>query len=146
MRELKPETTCLSEWSHLGVCDSRKIFLLEETTLDNYRNLFRMYVIPHIGGRQLYSLDKRVVQDMYKTLVREGGNGKKPLSETTVRTVHRVLITRKVALASEVVIGPFDQRHHLPACVERRWLADLGLGQPLGRGRLSWTGPRRPAW
>jgi hypothetical protein len=32
---------------------------IEETTLDNYRNLFRMYVIPHIGGRQLYSLDKR---------------------------------------------------------------------------------------
>jgi hypothetical protein len=64
---------------------------IEETTLD-YRNLFRMYVIPHIGGRQLYSLDKRVVQDMYKTLVKEGGSGKKPLSETTVRTVHRVLM------------------------------------------------------
>jgi Phage integrase, N-terminal SAM-like domain len=28
---------------------------IEETTLDNYRNLFRMYVIPHIGGRQLYA-------------------------------------------------------------------------------------------
>ncbi len=34
---------------------------IEETTLDNYRNLFRMYVIPHIGGRQLYSIDKRVI-------------------------------------------------------------------------------------
>lgn len=65
---------------------------VEETALDNYRNLFRMYVIPHIGGRQLYSLDKRVVQDMCKTLVKEGGAGKKPLSETTVRTVHRVLM------------------------------------------------------
>ena len=37
---------------------------IEETTLDNYRNLFRMYVIPHIGGRQLYAVDKRVIQDL----------------------------------------------------------------------------------
>jgi len=65
---------------------------IEETTLDNYRNLFRMYVIPHIGGRQLYSLDKRAVQDMYKTLLKEGGVNKKPLSPTTVRTTHRVLL------------------------------------------------------
>jgi len=65
---------------------------VEETTQDNYRNLFRMYVIPHIGGRQLYSIDKRVIHDMYKTLLREGGNRKKPLSPTTVRTVHRVIM------------------------------------------------------
>jgi integrase len=65
---------------------------IEETTLDNYRNLFRMYVIPHIGGRQLYNLDKRTVQDFYKKILTEGGSGKKPLSPTTVRTVHRVLM------------------------------------------------------
>jgi integrase len=65
---------------------------IEETTLDNYRNLFRMYVVPHIGGRQLYSIDKRVVHDLYKTLLREGGAQKKPLSPTTVRTVHRVIM------------------------------------------------------
>ncbi|AEV87170.1 tyrosine recombinase XerD [Actinoplanes sp. SE50] len=64
---------------------------IEETTLDSYKNIIRMYVVPHIGGRQLYSLDKRVVQDMYKTLLREGGKDKKPLSPTTVRTTHRVL-------------------------------------------------------
>jgi integrase len=64
---------------------------VEETTLDSYRNIIRMYVVPHIGGRQLYSLDKRVVQDMYKTLLAEGGKDKKPLSPTTVRTTHRVL-------------------------------------------------------
>ena len=60
--------------------------------MDNYRNLLRMYVIPHIGGRQLYSVDKRVIHDLYKTLLtsgaRRGGGG---LSPTTVRTVHRVL-------------------------------------------------------
>ena len=65
---------------------------IEETTLDNYRNLLRMYVVPHIGGRQLYSLDRRAVQDMYKTLLKEGGANKKPLSPTTVRTTHRVLL------------------------------------------------------
>lgn len=65
---------------------------IEETTQDNYRNLFRMYVYPHIGGRQLYDLDRRAVQDFYKTLLKEGGAKKKPLSPTTVRTVHRVLM------------------------------------------------------
>lgn len=45
---------------------------IQETTLDNYWNLFRMYVIPHIGGRQLYSIDKRVIHDMYKTHGRKG--------------------------------------------------------------------------
>jgi integrase len=64
---------------------------IEETTLDNYRNIIRMYVIPHIGGRQLYNIDKRVIQDMYKTLLKEGGAKKNPLSATTVRTTHRVL-------------------------------------------------------
>ncbi|BEL12813.1 site-specific integrase [Actinoplanes sichuanensis] len=64
---------------------------VEETTLDNYRNIIRMYVIPHIGGRQLYNIDKRVIQDMYKTLLKEGGAKKNPLSATTVRTTHRVL-------------------------------------------------------
>ncbi len=62
-----------------------------ETTLDNYNNLFRMYVIPHIGGRQLYSIDKRIIQEMYKKLLKEGGVNRKPLSPTTVRMTHRVL-------------------------------------------------------
>jgi integrase len=64
---------------------------IEETTLDNYRNLFRMYVIPHIGGRQLYAVDKRVIHDLYKKLLTDGARRGGPLSPTTVRTVHRVL-------------------------------------------------------
>jgi integrase len=77
--------------AELGGWLSERELDIEETTLDSYRNIIRMYVIPHIGGRQLYSLDKRVVQDMYKTLLKEGGKDKKPLSPTTVRTTHRVL-------------------------------------------------------
>lgn len=65
---------------------------VEETTLDNYRNLFRMYVNPQIGGRQLYAVDKRVIHDMYKTLLSTGARRGGPLSPTTVRTVHRVLM------------------------------------------------------
>ncbi|GAB1692959.1 tyrosine-type recombinase/integrase [Krasilnikovia sp. M28-CT-15] len=65
---------------------------VEETTLDNYRNLFRMYVNPQIGGRQLYAVDKRVIHEMYKTLLSTGARRGGPLSPTTVRTVHRVLM------------------------------------------------------
>src|SRR4051794_14821236 len=65
---------------------------VEGNTKENYGDLFRLYVYPYIGGQQLYSLEKRAVQDMYKALLKEGGAKKQPLSPTTVRTLHRVLM------------------------------------------------------
>lgn len=97
---------------------------VEETTLDSYRNIIRMYIIPHIGGRQLYNLDKRVIQDMYKTLLKEGGANKKPLSPTTVRTTHRVL--RKAFKDLGIDLGPIRQ----PRPAERETNGRKGVWTP----------------
>jgi integrase len=65
---------------------------VQETTVANYRDLIRCYVTPHIGSRQLYTVDKRVLHDLYRTLEQRGGRDGKPLSRTTVGTAHRVLM------------------------------------------------------
>lgn len=65
---------------------------VQETTVSNYRDLFRCYVIPFIGPRQLYTIDKRVLHDLYTTLLKRGSAKGGPLSATTVRIVHRVLM------------------------------------------------------
>jgi hypothetical protein len=38
----------------------------------------------------LYTIDKRVIHDLYTTLLKRGSKSGGPLSPTTVRTVHRV--------------------------------------------------------
>lgn len=62
------------------------------TTLGTYRNAINRYVIPHLGGRQLYTLDKRAINDLYRHLLAKGGRGETPLAAETVRHVHRVLM------------------------------------------------------
>lgn len=64
---------------------------LAPTTLSNYRNAVRKYIIPYLGGRQLYTLDKRAIHDLYRHLLTRGGRGDTPLSAETVRHVHRLL-------------------------------------------------------
>ncbi|WP_431912699.1 tyrosine-type recombinase/integrase [Micromonospora carbonacea] len=61
------------------------------TTLANYRNAVMKYIIPHLGNRQLYTLDRRVIHDLYRTLLRSGGRRGQPLARETVRHVHRTL-------------------------------------------------------
>jgi hypothetical protein len=65
---------------------------LAPTTLSNYRNAVRKYIIPYLGGRQLFTLDKRVIHDLYRHLLARGGRGGTPLSAETVRHVHRLLM------------------------------------------------------
>jgi integrase len=67
-------------------------FDLAVTTLANYRNAIKAYVIPFLGGRQLYTLDKRAIHDLYRHLMARGGRNGKPLSADTVRHVHRTLM------------------------------------------------------
>jgi hypothetical protein len=62
---------------------------LAATTLSNYRNAVRKYIIPFLGGRQLYTLDKRAIHDLYRHLMSAGGRNGRPLSAETVRHVHR---------------------------------------------------------
>jgi hypothetical protein len=65
---------------------------LEETSLANYRDIMRCYIVPHIGASQLYALDRHVIHGLYKKLLAQGSRTGGPLSPTTVRTVHRVLM------------------------------------------------------
>jgi integrase len=65
---------------------------VQETTIANYRDVIRCYVTPHIGARQLYTIDRRVLHDLYRTLQQRGSRNGGPLSATTVRIVHRVLM------------------------------------------------------
>jgi integrase len=62
------------------------------TTLSNYRNAVGKYVIPFLGARQLYTLDKRAIHDLYRHLMARGGRDENPLSAETVRHVHRTLM------------------------------------------------------
>ena len=45
---------------------------LSITGLSTYRDYHRAYVNPHIGSRQVASLDKTVLHDLYKKLLRDG--------------------------------------------------------------------------
>jgi len=62
------------------------------TTLGNYRNAIMKYVVPQLGARRLYDLDKRVINDLYRHLLKCGGRNGTPLSAETVRHVHRTLM------------------------------------------------------
>jgi len=65
---------------------------VQQTTLGNYHDIVRCYILPHLGARQVYTLNKRAVHDLYMTLLKRGNRRGGPLSRTTVRTVHRVLM------------------------------------------------------
>ncbi len=62
------------------------------TTLSNYRNAVMKYIVPHIGAQQLYDLDKRTINDLYRTLLKQGNKHRGPLGAETVRHVHRTLM------------------------------------------------------
>lgn len=65
---------------------------VQSTTLGNYQDIVRCYIVPHIGSRQVYALTRRVINDLYITLLKRGSKRGGPLSRTTVRTVHKVLM------------------------------------------------------
>jgi hypothetical protein len=65
---------------------------VQQTTLSNYRDIVSCYIVPHLGSRQVYALTKRTIHDFYMTLLKRGSKRGAPLSRTTVRTVHRVLM------------------------------------------------------
>jgi integrase len=75
----------LSRW-----LDEREIDM-SITGLASYRDDVRAYVVPHIGGMQLFSLNRDVIHSLYKTLLRSGGRRGGPLAASTVRTVHQIL-------------------------------------------------------
>jgi integrase len=128
-----------------------------ETTVVNYRDIIRCYVTPHIGARQLYTVDKRALHDLYRLLEERGGRNGGPLSRTTVRTVHRVLMkalkdlgvaldgVRKPRPAQREATGrkgvwtPAQCAQFLDSCVEHRLRAAWVLAVVVGmrRGELA---------
>lgn len=64
---------------------------LAATAASNYRAVIRLYVLPQIGSHRLNALRPHHLVDAYRRLLHGGGRGGRPLSPTSVRTVHRVL-------------------------------------------------------
>ena len=64
---------------------------LAATASSNYRTIVHCYVLPQLGSRQLTSLRPDHLISAYRSLLATGGRQGRPLSATTVRTVHRIL-------------------------------------------------------
>jgi integrase len=60
-------------------------------TLERYRQLLRLYVVPHIGSVRLQKLRAVHLNELYAALLRTGGRDGRPLSARSVGHVHRVL-------------------------------------------------------
>ena len=78
--ELNADGTVAAELSRW--LDERELDM-SVTGLSSYRDHVRAYVVPHIGHLQLHALDKQVVHNLYKKLLKSGGRGGKPLAATT---------------------------------------------------------------
>jgi integrase len=64
---------------------------LADAAWTNYRRCIDLYVRPQLGKHQLAQLTGAMLTAHYAHLIAAGGAKGKPLSPTTVRTVHRVL-------------------------------------------------------
>lgn len=64
---------------------------LAATAASNYRILLRCYALPHLGSYKITTLRPDHLIKAYRALLAGGGRGGRPLSATTVRTVHRIL-------------------------------------------------------
>jgi integrase len=116
--------------AELEVWLSDRVLDVEVETYDNYRYLFHSYVIPHLGDRQIYTIDKNVLHGLYKNLLASGKKDGGPLSATTVRTLHRVL--SKAFLDLGFALEGVRQ----PRPVEREEMGRKGIWTPEEAGRF----------
>ncbi|MEV1317699.1 hypothetical protein AB0J14_16635 [Micromonospora arborensis] len=56
----------LNQWRRCTGSVAKREVDVQETTLSNYRDMMRSFVVSHIGARQLYARDKRVIHELYK--------------------------------------------------------------------------------
>lgn len=75
----------LEEWLE-GLAISR-----QNSTVENYGNVLRSWVIPRIGGLRLSAVEPGHLRKLYAELLKEGGRGGRPLSPRSVSLAHRVL-------------------------------------------------------
>ena len=64
---------------------------LAATAASNYRIIVRCYVLPHLATHKMTTLRPDHLISTYRVLLGGGGRRGRPLSATTVRTVHRIL-------------------------------------------------------
>ena len=60
-------------------------------TLERYRQILKLYVVPHIGAVRVQKLRPVHLNELYAKLLRTGGHEARPLSARTVGHVHRVI-------------------------------------------------------
>ena len=60
-------------------------------TLERYRQLLRLYVVPHLGSLRIQKLRPVHLQELYAHLLRKGGYEERPLAAGSVSYVHRVM-------------------------------------------------------
>jgi integrase len=71
-----------NDWASLNVSPK---------TLERYRQIVRLYIVPRIGGLKIQKLRPVHLTKLYADLFREGGQDGGPLSAGSVSYVHRVL-------------------------------------------------------
>ncbi len=90
---------------------------LEPAGYTNYRTCLSLYVVPRLGHVQLAALTPLTLSSLYADLLRAGGRGGRPLSNTTVRLVHGVV---RKALNDAVLWGLLSKNPALRAAVPKR--------------------------
>jgi integrase len=90
---------------------------LEPAGYTNYRTCLNLYVVPRLGHVQLAALTPLTLSSVYADLLRAGGRGGRPLSNTTVRLVHGVV---RKALNDAVLWGLLSKNPALRATVPKR--------------------------
>jgi len=90
---------------------------LEPAGYTNYRICLTLYVLPRLGHVQLAALTPLTLSSLYADLLRAGGRGGRPLSNTTVRLVHGVV---RKALNDAVLWGLLSKNPALRAAVPKR--------------------------
>ena len=60
-------------------------------SLERYRQILRLYVNPHLGGKRLQKLRAVHLSELYAKLLRSGGDDGRALAPATVGYAHRVL-------------------------------------------------------
>jgi integrase len=64
---------------------------LSAKSLERYRQILRLYAIPHIGAVRMQRLRAAHLAELYANLLRTGGHEGRPLAPATVGYTHRVL-------------------------------------------------------
>ena len=60
-------------------------------SLERYRQILRLYVVPHIGAVRMQKLRAVHLTELYANLLRAGGHEGRPLSAASVGYTHRIL-------------------------------------------------------